>query len=241
MRSYRFVSFVLLLPLIFAAQAVRGNQTSVKGVDERTDAQKYFEIWEQEYAKSSDPAEEITPERMRRALSALRRSAELDHPEGLHTWAMYLDWPRPGVSNPEANPEKIRLLKRAVELGSIEAHVPLGMAYGRGEGVAKSPVMYVYHHCVAARHGDGSAKRNLETATIGPYAEFKSVLLERPVPFHARPDFKRGGVSFLRGGEKAWEIARFQDGWTALYVEEGCRVGFVETTELTKAMAATSG
>lgn len=241
MRNHRFVSFFLLLPLIFAAQAVRGDQTSVTGGAERTEAQKYFEIWEREYAKSTDPAEDITPERMRRALTALRRSAELEHPEGLHTWAMYLDWPRLGANNPETTPEKIRLLKRAVELGSIGAHVPLDMAYGRGEGVAKSPVMYVYHHCVAARHGDWSAKRNLETVTVGPYAEFKSVLLKRPVALHSRPDFKPGGVSFLRGGDKAWEIARFQDGWTAVYAEEGCRVGFVETTELANATAVASG
>ncbi|QIL20173.1 sel1 repeat family protein [Thermomonas sp. HDW16] len=202
-----------------------------------SEGRRQFEIWEREYAKKTDSK----PPNMEKALRALKRSAELEDPEGLEDWALYFNWPDLWPDKPEQYAYRFRLLKRAVELGNVDANVGLGLAYGFGQGVARDPGMYAYHQCVAKRAGNESARRNLEFSTAGEHAEFARISLQEPVLFRVRADKKAGGITYLRVGQEAWEVADYNDGWTAVYLPEGCVVGFVETIDLKKARAAPTG
>lgn len=231
------LKFVLAVALGLSSFAVAASDGTKKPSDTQPmEGQQQFETWEREFAKSPD--RQIGPERMKKALRALERSAELEYPEGLRDWAMYFTWPDLWPTTQEQYAYKFRLLRRAVELGDVDANVALGIAYNLGQGVAKDPVMYVHHQCVAKRAGNESAAINLQSSAVGNYAEFARVSLRKPVLFHARPDMKAGGITFLRAGQEAWQVARYSDGWTALYVPDGCLVGFVETRDLNKAQGA---
>lgn len=202
-----------------------------------SEGRRQFEIWEREYAKKTDSK----PPNMEKALRALKRSAELEDPEGLADWALYFNWPDLWPTKPEQYTYRFRLLKRAVELGNVDANVGLGLAYNHGEGVARDPGMYAYHQCVATRAGNKSARRNLEFSTSGEHSEFARISLQEPLLFRLRADKKAGGTTFLRVEQEVWEVASYNDGWTAVYLPEGCVVGFVETLDLKKTRAAHAG
>lgn len=231
---------VLAIVLVLSAPQANAATASDDGAKsmsvESSEGRRQFEVWEKEYAKKdADPAS------MKNALRALQRSAELENPDGLYWWSIYFTGPNLRPTTPEQFAYKFRLLKRAVELGNVDANVALGIAYGLGQGVARDPGMYAYHQCVAKRAGNDSARRNLESSTVGEYAEFARVSLQEPLLFRVRADKKAGGITYLRVGQEAWEVANYNDGWTAVYLPEGCVVGFVETIDLKKAKAVRTG
>jgi hypothetical protein len=225
-------------PATCSAQTAVGSippKVAAPAGNQRSEAERQFGIWLAKNAEyESDPDRNLPAKHQ--ALEALKRSAELEYPDGLYGWALQMNWPNVlEPMNPEQAAEHIRLLRKAVELGHIEANVSLGIAYDAGKGLPRDPGMYAYHQCIAARQGSRAAIANLQASTRGDYAEFGQVVLKSPLMFHARPDTKPGGITFLPTGKEIWVVARYNDGWTAVYLETGCVVGYVRTSDLANA------
>ncbi len=230
-----FASVILVASTAYAAP-VKNNLMSKEAAPRKptiSEGQRQFELWlaaNEKYER--DPEHNLASKYA--ALRALKRSAELEYPDGLYWWANQMQWPDVLSNDSKYDAAKFKLLKRAVELGHVEAHVQLGIAYNSGAGVEKDPGKYAYHQIVAARAGIRSAISNLESSMSGPYVGFTRVVIKSPVTFHARPDYAPGGITFLRKGQVVWEVTRYKNGWTAVYIHDGYILGFVPTADFTK-------